>query len=223
MAHAPMTTTDTDPPTAEASSSRPRRWHRLVALLVGVPLLVAVLAWGALQVLQPHRYAGTVMQAPTEAPPMDDLIDDAGQPIDLTAYRGDLVVVFFGYTHCPDVCPTTLANVDRALDEMGSDAARVHLLMVSVDPARDTPQQMADYLGAFDPTFRGATGDLDAVERVAATYGVFFARGEDLDGGGYAVDHTASLMAIDTEGHLRIVWPTDVRADALASDLRELL
>lgn len=212
------------PDHAPAAPPRPRRrWGRTAAFIVGVPLVVAVIAYGAFVLLRPHAYSGTVMQAPTEAPPMDALTGIDGKPFDITAYRGDVVVVYFGYTYCPDVCPTTLSMAARARQQLGGDADRVHVLMVSVDPARDTVDRLRDYVQAFDPSFLGATGDLDAVERVAATYGVFFAKGERLGDDGYAVDHTASVMAIDTDGKLRIVWPTTVTADALVSDLRELL
>lgn len=200
-----------------------RRPGRLAAMVIGVPLLVAVVVYGLFMWLQPHAYSGTVMQAPTAAPSMEELTGIDGQPVDLAAYRGDVVVVYFGYTFCPDVCPTTLSMAARAREQLGGDADRVHVMMVSVDPARDTVERVRDYVAAFDPSFLGATGDLAAVERVAATYGVFFAEGQPLGDDGYAVDHTATLMAIDTDGKLRIVWPTDVTADALAADLGELL
>jgi protein SCO1/2 len=214
------TTGTTEAGTAPARRKRP---VRLVAVVLGVPLLVAAIGYGLFMWLQPHAYSGTVMQAPTAAPSMEELTGTDGRPVDLSAYRGDVVVVYFGYTYCPDVCPTTLAMAARAREQLGGDADRVHVMMVSVDPARDTVERVGDYVAAFDPSFSGATGDLAAVERVAATYGVFFAKGEPLGDDGYAVDHTATLMAIDTEGKLRIVWPTDVTADALAADLGELL
>ena len=223
--HTGVDATPGGPPATTAATTATgagRRRARRIALLAGVPLLVAALAAGAYVLFRPHAYAGTVMQAPTPAPAMDALIGTDGRPVDLTAYRGDVVVLFFGYTHCPDVCPTTMSVVGRTLDRLGDDADRVRVLMVSVDPERDDAATLRDYVQAFDPTFMGATGDLAAVERVAAEYGIFFARGEAL-GDGYTVDHTASLMAIDPEGKLRIVWPNSVPADALASDLRELL
>jgi protein SCO1/2 len=185
-------------------------------------VVVLVLGFVGFRLLAPHPYAGTVMQAPTEAPSLDGLVSTDGRPVDLAAFRGDVVLLFFGYTSCPDVCPTTLTMVRRALEHLGGDAERVHVMLVSVDPERDDVGRLRDYVQSFDPSFLGATGDLDAVERAAATYGVFFSRGEAV-GEGYTVDHTATLMAIDTEGHLRVVWPPDVRPDDLASDLRELL
>lgn len=215
----------TDDEAEPAAHARPpARTHRArtLAVVLGVPILVAVVVSAGFVLLRPHAYFGTVMQAPTPAPSMEDLVGIDGQPVDLAALRGDVVVLYFGYTFCPDVCPTTLAMAARAREQLGGDADRVHVLMVSVDPARDDVDRVRDYVQAFDPSFLGATGALADVERVAATYGVFFAEGAPL-GDGYAVDHTATLMAIDTDGKLRIVWSPNVIADQLADDLRELL
>ncbi len=207
-----------------AEPAAPARTHRArtLAVVLGVPLLVAVVVYAGFVLLRPHAYFGTVMQAPTPAPSMEDLVGIDGRPVDLAALRGDVVVLYFGYTFCPDVCPTTLAMAARAREQLGGDGERVHVMMVSVDPARDDVERVRDYVQAFDPSFLGATGELADVEQVAATYGVFFAEGAPL-GDGYAVDHTATLMAIDTDGKLRIVWSPNVTADALADDLRELL
>ncbi len=224
--HATMdTVTSPAEPAAAASPVGPsarRRRGRTAAVVLGVPVLVAVLVYAAMLLLRPHPYAGTVMQAPTPAPSMDELIGIDGEPVDLAAFRGDVVVLYFGYTFCPDVCPTTLAMAARARERLGDDGERVHVMMVSIDPARDDVDRVRDYVQAFDPSFLGATGTLADVEQVAATYGVFFAEGEPL-GDGYAVDHTATLMAIDTDGKLRIVWSPNVDTDALVADLRELL
>ena len=143
---------------ATPTRAKRRRW-RTLALVVGAPLLVVVLGWVGLQLFRPHLYSGTIMQAPTAAPPMDGLVWADGNPVDLGAFSGDLVLVYFGYTYCPDVCPTTLTQVARALDELGDDAERVHVMMISVDPERDEPAALGDYVRAFDPDFLGATGE----------------------------------------------------------------
>ena len=184
---------------------------------------MVALAFAAFRVFTPHIYSGTVMQAPTTAPSMDGLVWTDGTPVDIAAFEGDVVVVYFGYTFCPDVCPTTLSQVGHALERLGDDADRVHVIMVSVDPERDEPGRLGDYMSSFGPQFVGATGPIEAVERVASTYGIFFAIGERYDDGGYAVDHTASLMGIDRDGHLRVVWPATLDVDALAADLDALL
>lgn len=212
-----MTTTTTEPP-----GPRPRTLRLLAVLAAGL-LVAATVGWLGLRWITPHPYSGTVMQAPTPAPSMDGLFDTDGDPIELAAFEGDLLLVYFGYTNCPDVCPTTLSQVASALRRLGDDADRVHVLLVSVDPARDDPATLAGYVESFDPDFLAATGELADVERVASQYGIFFARGEAVGDDGYAVDHTATLMGIDGDGKLRIVWPAQLDVGRLADDLRELL
>jgi protein SCO1/2 len=215
-----MTSSTNERPASDAPRRRRRR-RRTIALLVGAPVLAAVLVFVGVRLFAPHIYSGTVYKAPDRAPAMEGLTYTDGTPVDLAALRGDVVVVFFGYTHCPDVCPTTLVTAAKAVERVDSD--RVHLLMVSVDPERDTPERLAQYVASFNPEFRGVIGDAADVARVATTYGVFFARGEDTSDGGYTVDHTASLMGIDTDGRLRIVWSTAVTSADLAADIDALL
>jgi protein SCO1/2 len=205
---------------ARRRARRRRRW-RTAALLVGVPVLVAAVTIGVLRLMSPHAYSGTVLQAPTRAPSMEGLTFADGSPVDVESFRGDVVVVFFGYTHCPDVCPTTLATLADAADRVDDD--RMHVLFVSLDPERDDLERLGDYVTTFDPSFLAATGPADDVDRVASTYGIFHARGGDTPDGGYTVDHTATLMGIDTDGRLRIVWPPEIDAESLAADLDELL
>ncbi|MDY7101763.1 MAG: SCO family protein [Actinomycetota bacterium] len=206
-------------------AARRARRRRVVALAIGVPVVLAAVAYLALQWFRPHVYSGTVLQAPEAAPSMDGLVYATGEPVDLAAFAGDVVLVYFGYTHCPDVCPTTLAMTARALDDLGAGAEDVHVMMVTVDPARDTPDLLDGYVRSFDPSFAAVTGDVADIERVATTYGVYFAEdevpeGEDPDS--YTVTHTASLMGIDTDGHLRVVWPWGVTADDLRTDIDAL-
>lgn len=189
--------------------------------MFGAPIVAALLVVAGLRLFSPHIYSGTVYKAPTQAPALDGLTYTDGTPVDLASYAGDVVVLFFGYTHCPDVCPTTLVTAAKAVERLDSD--RVHVLMVSVDPGRDDPERLERYVASFNPTFRGVTGDPETLERIATTYGVFFARGDDTSDGGYNVDHTASLLGIDTDGKLRVVWSTAVPSAALADDLDALL
>lgn len=211
--------TDPDDPAAPV---RRLRWPRIVAL-VGLPVIVGLVAYLAFQALRPHIYAGTVMQAPEPAASMAGLSYTSGAAVDLAEFDGDVVLVYFGYTHCPDVCPTTLSTVAKALERMDGDPGRVHVVMVTIDPERDTPELLDGYLRSFDDRFLAATGDLADLERVASLYGVYFARGDDTVDGGYTMDHTATLMGIDTDGHLRLVWPNGVSAADLAADLDALL
>jgi protein SCO1/2 len=205
--------------TETARSSHRRRG--VIAVLSALGLLVLA-GWLAVSWITPHPYSGTVLQAPEAAPSMDGLVLDDGSEVDLTAFEGQLLLVYFGYMSCPDVCPTTLSMAASARRALGDDADRVRLLMISVDPERDSLDALGDYVRSFDGSFVAATGDLDTLDRVAAQYGIFFGRGEKL-GDEYAVDHTATLMGIDANGHLRIVWPAALELDRLVADMRELL
>ncbi len=199
-------------------SPRTRLALSSVALVVVASWFVAPRLLGA---LAPHLYAGTVLQGDEPAPAMAGLADGAGDEI--VVGGGDLLLVYFGYTHCPDVCPTTLATVAEARRRLADDAAAVDLVMVGVDPGRDSAAELDDYVAFFDPSFRAVTGPEAAVAEVASAYGVFYELGAADADGAYTVDHTATLMGIDGDGVLRIVWPPDVGAEALAADLAELL
>lgn len=153
---------------------------------------------------------------------MAGLVYDDGEPVDIAGLRGDVVLIYFGYTHCPDLCPTMLSTVNRALDGLDAAAGRVHMLVVTVDPRRDSPELLSEYVGHFNDNFRGVWGDEETVRSVASTYGVHFEYDEPV-GDDYLVGHTASLMLIDPEGVLRIVYPTGIHAGDLEKDLEELL
>jgi len=209
-------------PPSPPSGRRSNRWPRRIAITLAVLGALACAAWLGLRWITPYPYSGTVMQAPTAAPSMDGLVLSDGTPLDIADFDGELLLVYFGYTSCPDVCPTTLSQVAAARRRLGGDADRVQLLMISIDPERDSLDVLGDYVTSFDPSFIAATGDLPDVERVAAQYGIFFAKGEAL-GDGYAVDHTATLMGIDPDGHLRIIWPAQLDVERLAADFDELL
>jgi protein SCO1 len=196
-----------------------RRWP-LVVGVIGVVIAASILLFSW---LRPHTYTGFVLQSPTPAPSMTGLFDHTGAPVDLEAYRGDVVLVYFGYTHCPDVCPTTLATAAKAIEQLGRRGERVHLLMVTVDPERDTAAYLADYVTFFDARFLGVWGDPDDIAATATLYSVYYQKGEGTVETGYVVDHTATLMAIDPDGFIRVLYTPEHTADQLAVDLEELL
>lgn len=216
---------DVEAPAATAADRDPRRarhWPRTLAVIAAVIVVLGAGGWLGLRWLQPYPYSGTVMQAPKPAPSMEGLVYSDGTPVDISNFEGDLLLVYFGYTSCPDVCPTTLSQVAAARRRLGDDADRVRLLMISVDPERDDLASLGDYVHAFDDSFLAATGELDTLERVATQYGIFFAKDESLDEG-YTISHTATLMGVGPDGHLRIVWPALLDVERLAADMRELL
>lgn len=150
-----------------------------------------------------------------------ELVDHTGRPRRLQDWRGKAVVLFFGFTHCPDVCPTTLAETAGALKQLGPDAKRVQVLFVTVDPERDTQQALAQYVTAFDPSFIGLRGDEEATRRVAKEFKIYYEKRKQ--GDGYTVDHSAQTYVIDPQGRLRLLVRHDRLAQDLAHDLRVLL
>ena len=150
-----------------------------------------------------------------------ELTDHTGKPRRLEDFRGKAVVVFFGFTQCPDVCPTTLADIAGAMKKLGPEADRVQVLLVTVDPERDTPKLLADYVGAFDSRFLALRGDLAATQRVAKEFKIYFEKRKQ--GSSYTVDHSAQSYVIDAQGRLRLLVRHDRIAQDLADDLRLIL
>lgn len=195
---------------------------RVWLYLLGASLALASLLWLGFTRFQPYAFHGTVIQSPMAAPEFE-LMSSSGQKVKRSDFQGKLMLIYFGYTFCPDVCPTTLAEVKRAMDELGKDAGQVQVIMISVDPERDTPQRLNQYLRQFDANFLGLTGDLQQIAEVAALYGIYFEKHEGSAATDYSVDHTASLLVLDAQGHLKLVLPYGVTGKDIASDLRYLL
>jgi len=147
-----------------------------------------------------------------------------GKPRSLADFRGKVVVVSFGFTHCPDVCPTTLADLASAVKQLGADASRVQVLFVTVDPKRDTPELLRQYVPAFHPDFIGLYGDEAALERAKKEFHVYAqARPPKTGEEAYTVDHSAHMYVVDQQGKLRLLLPPGTQPAAIASDLRVLL
>jgi protein SCO1 len=186
------------------------------AFFAGLVLCVGVIA------LIEGRSAGTgTVQAAAIGGPFN-LIDQDGQPFSDHELKGKTFLVFFGFTHCPDVCPTTLFEISEIMRTLGPEADRTAALFISVDPERDTPQAMKDYLSSFDPHLRGLTGDAAALAAVAKAYRVYYKK-VPLEGGDYTMDHTAIVYLMDKDG--RFVSPFNMRrtADVAAAELRKHL
>lgn len=152
-----------------------------------------------------------------------ELRDHTGRLRHLEDFRGKAVVLFFGFTHCPDVCPTTLADTARALQALGPQAERVQVLFVTVDPERDTPQALASYVSAFDPRFLGLYGDAEATRRVAKEFKIYYEKRAGSAPGSYTMDHSAQTYVIDPQGRLRLLLRQERIAEDLPHDLRVLL
>jgi len=150
------------------------------------------------------------------------LVDHNGAPRTLADYAGKVVVVFFGFAQCPDVCPTSLAELAQVMKTLGEDAGRVQVLMVTVDPERDTPEVLRQYVTAFDPRFVGLTGTPEQIKQAAASFKVYYAKVQR-DGGDYTMDHTAAFYLLDGKGEARVLASNNAGAEALAHDIEQLL
>lgn len=151
------------------------------------------------------------------------LTDHNGKPRIIADFRGKLVFVFFGYTHCPDICPTTLSDMAGIMKSLGPDADKLQVLFITLDPERDTPEVMAGYVPAFHSGFLGLYGDRAATEKVARDFKIFQQRVPGPDGKSYTIDHTAASYVFDTRGHLRLFVRHGQNGAPLLNDLKLLL
>jgi protein SCO1/2 len=192
--------------------------HRMkrVLIIAGSIFALLVVVIVGLRMLRPYGFAGTVIQSPE--PSYDFTLESASGPVSLSDFRGKVVVLYFGYTFCPDVCPTTMTDLAEAMRLLGTKANDVQVIMVSVDPERDTPGSMEAYVHAFDPAFIGLAGTPEQIAATAAKYGVFYSKQPGSDATGYLIAHTATVMVIDGEGRLKLLEdfgtsPRDISAD----------
>jgi protein SCO1/2 len=193
-----------------------------LTLLGGIAAILLAAAAG-FYFLRPHTFHGTVLQSTDTA--YDFTLHVAGdKTVKLSDFRGKLVVIYFGYTFCPDVCPATLGAVTQALRDLGTKADEVQVIMVSVDPERDTPEKLAEYVRHFNPTFIGGTNTPEEIARIASLYGIFYEVSQQTTGNGeYLIDHTATLMVIDRNGSMKLVFPFGVTGSEIAEDLKYML
>lgn len=205
----------------ERDKSRFTGWQRNLAVAAAIVLIVA-LAAAAFWWFRPQALHGTELVA---GDPLPDFTMQAssGERVSLSDFQGKWVMLYFGYTSCPDVCPTTLGDMAQAYDLLGGRAERVQGIMVSLDPARDTPEKMAAYLSYFEPTFIGMSGEQAEVNDAAMRYGIFFERRAGANPNDYFIDHTSSLLLIDPQGRLRVIYPYGVLPEEIAADVKYLM
>jgi len=195
----------------------------VITLVALAALLGGLLAARALlQDAVAYRAASIYPQSPPIEP--FALTDSDGRPFTHTDLRGNITLLFFGFTNCPDICPDTLAELAAAMDKL--DTMRVprtpEVVFVSVDPARDSGEAMRDYVEYFDPAFRAVTGDDEALDRLTSQVGVMYARGESDESGYYPVDHSGMVVIVDSQGRMIGRFPPGSNADAIAADLFRL-
>ncbi len=170
--------------------------------------------------LAPPEASAQSVRAPTAAGGPFTLTATDGSTVTDASFRGKWLIVYFGYTSCPDVCPTTLMEMGAALQRLGAAAAQVQPLFVTVDPRRDTAKVLADYLGAFDPRIVALTGSPEQVAVAARAYRVFYER-HDNDEGGYSYDHSTFVYMMDPEGSFAGALSGDTSGDRIAQELLE--
>jgi protein SCO1/2 len=195
-------------------------------LIVGLvsALLIGVVSVGVVLFGKPDNFRGTAYVEPY--PPASEfaLTRSDGTSFKLSGMRGSIVLLFFGYTSCPDVCPTTLAELNQALEKISeADVARVQVVFVTVDPDRDTPEQIQTYVNHFNSSFIGLSGMENELSKVWNEYGVFREIVEGTSAAGYLVDHTSRVTLIDGNGNLRVSFGFDTPVDDIVHDLKLIL
>lgn len=197
-----------------------KRWAAVaIAALLGVAVAVFVVPKLS---PEPHEFVGTVLSNPEQAPSFT-LTADTGDRVGLDDYRGQVVLIYFGYTFCPDICPASLAELADAVATLGDDGDDVQVLMISVDPARDLPEVLGEYVDHFDTRFVGLTGSDNEIAAVAEQYNVFYEASEGTAATGYLVDHWAGVMLVDREGRLVELLSYGTTGEQIAADVEEWL
>jgi protein SCO1/2 len=169
----------------------------------------------------PQKIHGEVIEPPKLMP--DFTLQSAQGPVSLSSFRGQLVVLYFGYTSCPDLCPTTLAVLRQAVEALGDQAQAVQVIFISVDWKKDTPEALSQYVAHFNPDFLGLTGSEAQIDSVTKDFGIFYLLNVPGENGFYSVDHTASLQVLDRQGRLAVIWPYGTQSSEITSDMRVLL
>lgn len=200
-----------------------RYWISVGAIAVVAALAGVYVARMLSQPAVPSLESGTSLPQARVLPEFS-LVDTQGKPTSPAALRGHPTLVFFGFTHCPDVCPTTLAllaNVQKQAAQQDPATAGIKVALISVDPERDTPQQLGSYIASFHGDFIGLTGDASEIMKATRAFGVAAAR-VDLGGGNYTMDHSAAVFALDSQARIVAVFTPPLSAAAMTRDLARL-
>lgn len=186
-------------------------------LLVGLAILINIF------LLKPASFRGTTYESPYPVAPNFRLTDANGKPFILNANKGKIILLFFGYTFCPDVCPTTLSEMKLTMDKLGDNAENVQVIFISVDPGRDTSAHMQKYVERFNPTFIGLSGTEQELEPIWNEYGIFREVVPGTSATNYIVNHTARVFMVDTKGYLRLSFGFQTPPEDIAHDIEIVL
>jgi protein SCO1/2 len=195
--------------------------RKLVWVGVGALILIILATWLTAMFARPPEFRGTVYEP--KAAPAIDLPGAAGGAFHLGDLKGKVVLLFFGYTHCPDVCPTSMANLKQVVSQLGADGKRVQVVFVTVDPDRDTPQGTQEYASLFDPSFVGLSGSAAELEPVWSSYGIYRELAPQDAAGNYEIAHTARITVIDPAGNLHLSFNADASWQDILHDIQLLL
>jgi len=185
-----------------------------------VGLILVMVGWKVFS--PPYQYQGSLIDPPVIAPDFS-LVDQNGEKWALSENQGKVIVMFFGYTSCPDVCPLTLTKFKQIKSLMGDDAKNIEFVYITVDPERDNPEKLKHHLNAFDTEFIGLSETRNKLETVWKNYGVYQAKVETESAAGYLVDHSATTYVINQDGQLRLTFPYGMESTSMAEDLAHVL
>lgn len=199
------------------SAKKPSNTKKILIYGLGTIAVLVIIGF-ALWWIRPPEMHGVVLQSPQRL--TDFTLDTStGEPMSLSDFRGKPVLIYFGYTFCPDVCPTTLNDLTDMMEALGKKADDIQVIMVSVDPERDTAEQLETYLKYFDPRFIGMTGAKEDIDAAATQFGVYYEAHEGTAATGYLVDHTSTVAMVDEDGYLREIFSFDTPGEDVAADV----
>ncbi|HTV43686.1 MAG TPA: SCO family protein [Stellaceae bacterium] len=215
-----MTVNPTDGPGAGPTAKRPRHLWFAASVLAGL-IIIAAAAFLAIELHEASRGAGGTLLGSAIGGPFQ-LEDQNGRTVTNTALEGKWLLVYFGYTHCPDVCPTALNNIAVALHDLGKKSGEVRPVFITIDPARDTPQTLKNYVEAFDAPILALTGNAEEIAQAASDYRVYYAKHPEPDGD-YSMDHSSIIYVMDPKGRFSASLNAEEAPAQMAARLRQLL
>jgi protein SCO1/2 len=194
-------------------------------LWVGLSLFLLLGIVVALYIIftTPASFRGTTYVEPFPAAADFSITRADGSVFQMAEQKGHITLLFFGFTNCPDVCPTTLAELNQAMAQLGGSSEQIQVVLITVDPARDTPEKIQQYVAQFNPSFIGLSGSQPELEKIWADYGVYREIVGDPASDDYDVEHTARITLVDADGNLRLSYGTDVPVEDIVHDLKLLL
>ena len=188
----------------------------------GLLLGLVIILGGWLFYDRTYTYTGSLIDPPARAADFT-LLDQNDNPFRLSDQHGKTLLVFFGYTHCPDICPVTLTRFKEIKRLLGEQANEIEFVFITIDPERDSSAQIKSYLGAFDPGFIGLTGSQDALQDVWQKYGVYREKVPTGNGSDYQMDHSTRIYLVDKNGNWRLTYPFEMEVNGVVADLQHLL